>query len=660
MANEAAEIPSRGKAKMTVESTPGQPGGFLERLRNLRNLWRKEQVRVSDEQEIPAVLKKQVSRRKFVAATGAAAAGAVALAAFEGQTGELSRTAQSVLGIGEGEKGEPTIFEQIRAKIKNASGDENLRTRLLERLDVYSHVDATLNQIREANEKTFVEADGTPTLVVQTRARLFGSADLKPFWQGKFSSEREFIESQIDILAPLRYQKVLISDYLSELASNSSRDLSSFDDLLKAQVKRTDLPHASSIPPGEKQAVTLPEFDQAFKLIKELGIDVSKHGGIEVKPVKDVPAAGRAAYEQDLQQVLSRNGNLFFPEDVTMLLASPERYKNGALDMHVIEDWGQVGGTVYRDKEGKALVSLRLEGVDYSAVAHEVGHYYMDFVDKFLSGAGAIERRILVEKVLADPAIGRNYPLNELMFDSKRAVPPLGVALSPFDKDVGNIQSGSDFRLATGKYADSVWVTQARVAPLTGERGLFGEILDTKLIEQFAQEGKKQAILMPPSAFLEAEAAKFDELAAVSPAWEYVVGDRRKKPSEFDTWRWINIPGKHGSGIGHLPPSFRSVGEYAQHWRSEVTFAHAKLVERWKAGDPEAGRVVASMSPAVRERFLTMLVNLTNVCDQEKWADTFSVFATHPNLVPKKATSPGVFMGRINELLSPPQTSQPS
>ncbi|HEY5601101.1 MAG TPA: hypothetical protein VIK81_03350, partial [Patescibacteria group bacterium] len=328
-----------------------------------------------DKRQQPEQTEKQVNKvsRRWVLRAASAAA---ALAVEEMALGTIRKTADKFIRRSPAEtKIPPLPFESLRNSISTATGSEEIRTKLLERLGQYEMVNNTLDEIRNANE-SFKEPDGIPTLVTQTKKRLFGDADTSIFWQGKFTSEREFLEAQVDILAPLRYQKVLIGDLLSELAAGSNKaDLNAFAELTDSGThRRSDLPKVGYSPEGSRQTVTMPEFDQAFRDIFDFGTEKPKVGQIEVKPAGPISPTLQNLFEQDKQKVLARIGNLPFPEDITVIISS-DRY-GVPFDSGSGVSWQEAGGTLYRDESGKMVLSLRVELDDYSGAVHEAGHYF--------------------------------------------------------------------------------------------------------------------------------------------------------------------------------------------------------------------------------------------------------------------------------------------
>lgn len=601
-----------------------------------------------------SIFNRRISRRAVLAAgvVGAAAGG---LALVESQTGVISKAAESV-GILSKEK-EQSVFNKVRAAINSAAGTEELRAKLLGRLDEYERVNRILEGIRYAHEKKFVEADGTPTLVAQTRARLFGKADTTPFWQGKFASEREFIEDKVEILRPLRHQKVLIGDFLSEIASNPDRaNLSSFTPLLDPKLKRSD------IGPGMLGYRQASEFEMAFRTVVEIGTEVPREGVITVKPVSEVPSQGMVAYEADKNQVLSRIANLPFPEDINVVLAAPNRYKNGKLDANV-QNWDGAGGTIYRDDDGKLVLSLKVGeetgymAADLAAAEHEAGHYFMDHVKRFLNGEQVVVYEILMERVLSDSKIGRNYPELELLFSSRKLKSPSQV--SHVELPYSKVETPEDFRYVTGGYADKIWLLQVRRDPLAGDKGVFGDFLDADLIDQYSAE-------KPPADFYPFKTADFlslvdpkklNEFALRSRAGEIVISEMRKDPKKFDNHHWVGfLAGIRVGKVGILPDfsaKATPATRYSTGWKSLNTFGQAILGDQFVEGNPVVLKMIAEASENVRKRFVDVWINLNNVCDEEKWAETFALAISHPELVPGDVTSFNQFRVRLNEFMKP-------
>ena len=294
------------------------------------------------------------------------------------------------------------------------------------------------------------------------------------------------------------------------------------------------------------------------------------------------------------------------------------------------------------------VLSLNLNGADYSVSVHEAGHYFMDNISKFLKGAQLVEVKILLERVLSDSAIGRNFPQVALMFNESRRYLPSGVR---DDLDIPAIKNIQDAKRASGNYGDSVWVSQARQGPLTGEDGLFGQILDTRLVEDFATRPKSLAKFMPFSGFLKLEEKSLDALAAGDQTWGYVIGELRKKPEQFDVNVWVSIPGKHGKRVGQTPTSFGN-DVYGSYWQSLVTFGQSLLADKWRSGDPGAARIISGMTPSQKERFLSSWENLMNQADSEKWAETFALFVSHPETLSSSAAPADKFMGKLREFLA--------
>jgi hypothetical protein len=90
-------------------------------------------------------------------------------------------------------------FEQVRTLIENAQGSQEEKTQAIQSVENLEKVQGVLNQF-ETSYEAQTEPDGTPTLLAQERAS-FGNLDLRPLWEGKFVSEKDFLESQIFFLS---------------------------------------------------------------------------------------------------------------------------------------------------------------------------------------------------------------------------------------------------------------------------------------------------------------------------------------------------------------------------------------------------------------------------------------------------------------------------
>lgn len=579
MASEATiegGLPSQkpeGKRKMSTETTGGQPSpGLFERVKNLRNLWRKEQDQADEGPESP-------SRRRFLKAAAASTAVLGGAALIESQTGLISKGLRDVgmlSGKPKEQLAEVNVFDQMREVI-GAAYEGAQREDLLRIAGDLEKVNLKLFEFRQH--------EGVKKLVEDTRLS-FGNLDVSPLLGTGYQNEREFWEEQIPFLRDARKLRE-ISEKVLNLPNRQDKQFALAETI--AQLKIADPTRE-----GADFSVYLKRDNLPRSGVKI--IPVSKVPGVPfIEGSYGFPTMDRAV---EIAEAVSRKipnvGEVLLylvPVNADFIGFGGRFFEKGKVQFNMSDRFSEFKDLTVAEGQSVCVVaagSLDLE----RSVAHEKSHSAGPR-DNYANFARYLESKPVVSSMILDTALNLGPDWTLLTPDSK-LVFSKEMAKGSIERpqSTGEPLTARDFMLQKIAKAHLHWFDKNR---LIFDKGL----LDTSSLDQFAQTTPSTKWYYgvepymgqegdPPMVnFVNMEKERLDKWAGQDPVRKFVVGRLREEAQNLRFFIWTDF-------AADIPQVFNP----ETFWKSMPTFANLFLVEAFFANN----RSVVEMFPVEQRR----------------------------------------------------------
>ena len=532
------------------------------------------------------------TRRNILRGVVAAAGGVIAYGVAQ-KTGLLNQNRTEGEKVGRPVQAEavdavkPSIFDSLRDLVRYTTATGSERTEALGYISDFEKISQPIESLASAYESR-KDANGKPSLYNLIRDKY--PVDLKPVWQGRFETERAYLENYAPQLFFMRDKKRL------------ERQLQESDKI------RTGPELIASLRKFHEGVLKYGLWSFYFK------VNSQKNSNLQIEvPPNTSPSS--------LPSSLRRT-----EDDERRLIAEVAKEVPAVGDVKVLIRSGWTGKLETPGRLTPPVTSIgRDQPTEFNFkkhVAHELTHTLSrwEYLSANYTPEQLIDLAIAYEQLAADPNVGRTYL--DKVFTTEAALARADTFLSkPLTLEV--------FRARSSLYPNSIWIGQTQEYYGALIKPIFAEQLDMTEVNQWVVEAANKASNYHSiTDFIDKNEGRLNDLSNKSFYWKAGINYLRENVHQFNQIGWAAVEG--------LPFSENKEREW---WDKTLPMlVRYGLLVKYIKKDPE---LLNSLSTKEKSEINAGVVLLVDKANEEHIAETVGYYmAIDKNRLSKEGRAP--------------------